>query len=181
MEMPVYLFTGLLESGKTTLVQDVVNNEDFLDPGITVLVQCEEGEHSYSQDFLKKNDIVLIEVDELSDLNELFWRRIERDYEPMQIMVEYNGMWEMEAFFDSGMPEDWFVGGIYSTVNGETAEMYITNMRKIFMEPLRDSNLIIFNRCSEEIDRRKFRRTFKGMNPQVQVAFESPTGKIYDN
>ena len=181
MEMPVYLFTGLLESGKTTLVQEVVNNEDFLDPGVTVLVQCEEGEHSYSQEFLKKNDIVLIEVEELSELNELFWRRIERDYEPMQIMVEYNGMWEMEAFFDSGMPEDWFVGGIYSTVNGETAEMYITNMRKIFMEPLRDSNLIIFNRCSEEIDRRKFRRTFKGMNPQVQVAFESPTGKIYDN
>ena len=55
MEMPVYLFTGLLESGKTTLVQEVVNNEDFLDPGVTVLVQCEEGEHSYSQEFLKKN------------------------------------------------------------------------------------------------------------------------------
>ena len=99
----------------------------------------------------------------------------------MQIMVEYNGMWEMEAFFESGMPEDWFIGGVYSTINGETAEMYLNNMRKMFLEPLRDSNLIIFNRCTDEIDRRKFRRTFKGMNPQVQVAFESPTGKIYDN
>lgn len=181
METPVYLFTGLLESGKTTLVQEVVNNEDFLDPGVTVLVQCEEGEHSYSQEFLKENDIVLIEVDDEVQLNELFWKRIERDYEPMQIMVEYNGMWTMENFFLSGLPEDWFVGGIYSTINGETAELYLNNMRKMFMEPLRDSNLIIFNRCSEDIDRRKFRRTFKGMNPQVQVAFESPTGKIYDN
>ena len=27
MEIPVYLFTGLLESGKTTLIQEVVGGE----------------------------------------------------------------------------------------------------------------------------------------------------------
>lgn len=179
MEIPVYLFTGLLESGKTTLIQEVVKDEDFLDPGTTVLVQCEEGEVSYSEEFLKEHDIVNIAVEDKDDLNELFWRRCEKKYSPSQIMVEYNGMWEMDDFFESGMPEHWFVGGIYSTVDGSTAEVYLNNMRKTFMEPLRESNLIIFNRCDDDIDRLKFRRNLKAMNPQVQVVFERMDGTMF--
>lgn len=181
MERPVYLFTGLLESGKTTLVHEVAGEEDFLEPGTTVLVQCEEGEAAYDQAFLDKYDIVLMEIEEEEQLNELFWRRIERDYDPAQILIEYNGMWDMDVLFDSGMPEEWFVGGVYSTVNAETAELYIQNMRKVFLDPLRESNLIIVNRCDENTDRQRYRRLFKMMNPQVQVAFEKKDGTMFDN
>ena len=74
MEIPVYLFTGLLESGKTTLIQEVVGEEGFLDPGNTVLVQCEEGETGFSEEFLQGNDITLIKVENKDELNENFWR-----------------------------------------------------------------------------------------------------------
>lgn len=181
MERPVYLFTGLLESGKTTLVHEVAGEEDFLEPGTTVLIQCEEGETAYDQAFLEEYDIVLMEIEEQEQLNELFWRRIERDYDPAQILVEYNGMWDMDVLFDSGMPEDWFVGGVYSTVNADTAELYIQNMRKVFLDPLRESNLIIVNRCDEDTDRQRYRRLFKMMNPQVQVAFEKKDGTLFGN
>lgn len=181
METPVYLFTGLLESGKTTLIHEVADEEDFLEPGTTVLIQCEEGENAYDQSFLEEHQIVLMEIEDVKDLNELFWKRIERDYAPAQIMVEYNGMWDMDDFFESGLPEDWYVGGIYSTVNGNTAELYLTNMRKMFMEPLKESNLIIFNRCSEDIDRQKYRRALKILNPQVQVVFEKEDGTLFAN
>lgn len=181
MELPVYLFTGLLESGKTTLIHEVAGEEDFLEPGNTVLVVCEEGETAYDQAFLEEYQIALIEIEDIEEMNELFWKRIERDYAPAQIMVEYNGMWELDAFFDSGLPEDWYVGGIYSTVNGVTSELYLTNMRKMFMEPLKESNLIIFNRCSEEIDRQKYRRALKMLNPQVQVVFEKEDGTLFAN
>lgn len=181
MEIPVYLFTGLLESGKTTLIQEVAREEGFLEPGATLLVQCEEGEAEFSEEFLKEYRITLMNMEEQEELNELFWRRCERDYKPAQIIVEYNGMWEMDALFESGMPEDWFIGGIYSTVDASTAELYISNMRKTFMEPLRDSNLIIFNRCTEDTDRLKFRRSLKALNPQVQVAFEKADGTMYEN
>ncbi|MCB6991937.1 hypothetical protein LI177_00240 [bacterium 210820-DFI.6.37] len=181
MEMPVYLFTGLLDSGKTTLVQEVCGEEGFLEPGPTVLVQCEEGETPFSEEFLKEYDITLIEIQEQEELNELFWKRCERDWHPAQILVEYNGMWEMDLFFESGIPEDWFIGGIYSTVDASTAELYISNMRKTFMEPLKESNLIIFNRCSDETDRMKYRRSLKALNPQVQVAFEREDGTMFEN
>ncbi len=181
MEIPVYLFTGLLESGKTTLIQEVAGEEDFLEPGTTVLVQCEEGEALFREAFLKQYGIVLIPVHAPEELNEIFWKRCEKDYRPAQILIEYNGMWELDALFGSGIPEEWFIGGIYSTVDASTAELYISNMRKNFMEPLRESNLIIFNRCDDRTDRMKFRRSLKALNPQVQIAFERKDGTMYEN
>ena len=138
MDIPVYLFTGLLESGKTTLIHEVAGEEGFLDPGITLLVQCEEGETSFDQEFLEQHEIVLINIEEQDELNSGFWRRCESDYNPAQIMIEYNGMCETETLFNSGMPENWLVGGIYSTVNGETAELYINNMRKMGVQDPRN-------------------------------------------
>ena len=87
MEIPVYLFTGLLESGKTTLIHEVAGEEDFLEPGTTLLIQCEEGEASYSQEFLEKHDMVLIKIDEQAQLNREFWEQCEMDYAPAQIMI----------------------------------------------------------------------------------------------
>lgn len=181
MEIPVYLFTGLLESGKTTLIQEVAGEEDFLEPGTTLLIQCEEGETSFSEAFLKEYKIKKIDVEDPDELNELLWKRCEKTYRPAQILIEYNGMWELRTLFESGIPEDWFIGGIYSTVDASTAEMYISNMRKVFMEPLKESNLIIFNRCGDDTDRLKFRRSLKALNPQVQVAFERTDGTMFEN
>lgn len=181
MEIPVYIFTGLLESGKTTLIHEVAGEEGFLEPGRTILIRCEEGEKGYGEKFLKKHDMILINVRDQAQLTGRFWRKCEKKYAPAQIMIEYNGMWDMDDLMDSGMPEDWFTGGIYSTVNAETAELYITNMRKMFMEPLKYSNLIIFNRCDDGTDRLKFRRNLKAYNPQVQVAFERKDGTMFGN
>ena len=49
------------------------------------------------------------------------------------------------------------------------------------MEPLKASNLVIINRCDEDIDKIKFRRTIKGLNPQCQLAFESRDGEMMEN
>ena len=179
MEIPVYLFTGLLESGKTTLIQEVVGEEGFLDPGNTVLVQCEEGETGFSEEFLQGNDITLIKVENKDELNENFWRSCKEKYSPAQIMIEYNGMWTMADLFESRFPDECFLGGIYSAVDASTADMYMTNMRKTFMEPLKESNLIIFNRCDDDTDRVKYRRNLKAVNPQVQVAFERKDGTMF--
>ena len=181
METPVYVFTGLLESGKTTLIYEVVKEEGFLEPGDTVLVQCEEGEASLDAGFLEKYSIMKVTVASEQELNEQLWKRIEEEYAPMQVLMEYNGMWETEKMFDCGMPEDWYIGGVYTTVNADTAELYLTNMRKMFMEPLKASNLVIINRCDKDIDKIRFRRVIKGLNPQCQLAFEGKNGEMMEN
>lgn len=181
MEIPIYVFTGLLNSGKTTLIREVVSEEDFLEPGNTLLIQCEEGEYSLEENFLKSYGIIKIDVEDSEELNEIFWRHCQKVYSPAQILIEYNGMWEMEPLFNSNMPEDWYIGGIYSTVDSSTADLFLLNMRKMFMEPLKLSNLVIFNRCTENTDRMKLRRSVKVLNSRTDFVFERTDGTLFDN
>ena len=56
MEIPVYLFTGFLESGKTTFIQDALEGSDFNAGERTLLLICEDGEEEYRpQRFFGKN------------------------------------------------------------------------------------------------------------------------------
>ena len=46
-EIPVYLFLGQLESGKTTFIQETMNDPKFDSGDKTLLLICEEGEVEY--------------------------------------------------------------------------------------------------------------------------------------
>ena len=43
MTVPVYLFTGFLESGKTVLIQETLGDPGFTENEKTLLICCEEG------------------------------------------------------------------------------------------------------------------------------------------
>ena len=54
MTVPVYLFTGFLESGKTTLIKETLLDTGFNTGERTLLLACEEGMEDYDDDFLTK-------------------------------------------------------------------------------------------------------------------------------
>ena len=43
MKIPVYLFTGFLEGGKTTIIQESLNDSNFNSGEKTLILMCEEG------------------------------------------------------------------------------------------------------------------------------------------
>ena len=43
-EIPVYLFTGFLDAGKTTFIQETLEDPQFNDGQKTLVILCEEGE-----------------------------------------------------------------------------------------------------------------------------------------
>ena len=45
--IPLYLITGFLDSGKTTLLGDTLNMDYFNDGQRSVLLMCEDGEEEY--------------------------------------------------------------------------------------------------------------------------------------
>ena len=57
LEVPVYLITGFLESGKTTFLKDVLASPDFADGQKTLLIQCEEGEEEYDEKEFSRHNI----------------------------------------------------------------------------------------------------------------------------
>lgn len=74
MDTVVELFTGFLDSGKTTLIKAALNSPDFLDYETTLLLVCEEGEEEYDEDYLSDNHIIKMVIDEEEKLNPFFWK-----------------------------------------------------------------------------------------------------------
>lgn len=68
MAVPVYLFTGFLESGKTTLISNTLLDEGFNDGEKTLLIRCEEGIEEYEERMLKQTRTTLVTVENEQDL-----------------------------------------------------------------------------------------------------------------
>lgn len=176
--VPVFICTGFLDSGKTTLVKDTLMQQDWIEEGLTLLIVCEEGEVEYSKAYLEEHDMLLLQIDDFSKLNTVFFTNCERNYRPIQVIIEYNGMWKLEDLLAIKYPRNWELQGVYSTVNGTTLDMYLKNMRNLLMEQLTESSLIVVNRCPEGVDRAGFRRALKVQNPMAQLIFERADGEI---
>ena len=61
---PVYLVTGFLESGKTSLIKSMLEDENFSSGERTLIIMCEEGIEELDKQLLRKSNAVL-EVIEL--------------------------------------------------------------------------------------------------------------------
>ena len=178
MPTPVFVVTGFLDSGKTQMVKETLMEQDWIEPGITLLIRCEDGENEYSREYLESKQMVMLEIEEMEQLNAAFFKNCEKNYRPAQVVIEYNGMWKLEDLLSIKYPRNWELQGVYSTVNGETLDMYLTNMRNMLMEQLTESELIVVNRCSKKVDRSGFRRALKVQNPMAQLIFEDTEGNI---
>ncbi len=178
MKTPVFICTGFLDSGKTTLVKDTLMEQEWIAPGITLLILCEEGEVGYPKEYLESREMVLLKIDEFDQLSPSFFKNCEKNYHPAQVVIEYNGMWKLEDLLCIRYPKSWELQGIYSTVNGTTLDMYLKNMKNVLIEQLTESELIVVNRCPKGIDRSGFRRALKVQNPMAQLIFEGVDGRI---
>lgn len=181
METVVELFTGFLDSGKTSLIRDALHSPDFLDYNQTLLIVCEEGAEEYDEAWLKKNGIIKYVVDEEDKFNEFFLEGLELNYRPDHVMIEVNGTWDLGRIMEMRLPPGWEIGAVLSTVDATTAEMYLLNMRNMFLAPLLYSDLVIVNRTSENTDKAKIRRGIKVMNPKTQIIFENENGEQLQN
>lgn len=181
METVVELFTGFLDSGKTSLIRDALHSPDFLDYNQTLLIVCEEGEEEYDEAWLKQNGIIKYVVDEEEKFNEFFLEGLELNYRPDHVMIEVNGTWDLGRIMEMRLPPGWDIGAVLSTVDAATAEMYLLNMRNMFLAPLLYSDLVIVNRTSDETEKAKIRRGIKVMNPKAQIVFENENGEQIQN
>ena len=172
MATPMFIVTGFLDSGKTTMIKDTLMEQEWIEPGLTLLLLCEEGEEEYPEEYLKEKNMAVLKIEEFEQLNTVFFKNCERNYHPAQIVIEYNGMWKLEDLLSIRYPRSFELQGVYSTVNGMTLDMYLMNMRNMLMEQLTESELIVVNRCADGVNRSGFRRALKVQNPMAQLLFE---------
>ncbi len=168
-KMPIFLFLGLLESGKTAFINQMVNKKEFKDGKSTVILVCEEGIEEYDEAELAKNNTHVVLVEDEEEISTQLLRNIKKKYNPDRVLIEYNGMWNIEKLFKISYPVGWFYFQILTFVNLETFGVYINNMRSIMMEQIKIADLVIFNREQYDTDDRTMLGTAKAANPQAKV------------
>ena len=106
MEIPVYLFTGFLESGKTTFIQDILEGSDFNAGERTLLLMCEQGiEELDESKFFTKDNIFCEYIESRDELNPGHLSELQKKHRVERVVIEYNGMWMMQDLFRN-MPQD---------------------------------------------------------------------------
>lgn len=173
MEIPVYLFMGFLESGKTSFIQETLEEDYFNDGQRTLLFACEEGMEEYDEELLKETNTTIVYIEEEEDFNRNFLISKVLQYYPDRVIVEYNGMWSIERMLTQMDNTPLLVFQTIVLVNGETFDLYMNNMRSLAVEMYKIAEMVIINRCTPDTPRATWRRSIKAVNRRVQVLFES--------
>ena len=67
--LPVYLFTGFLEGGKTHVIQESMEDKRFNSGEKTLILQCEEGIDEFDPSKFYGQNVYLEKIEDESEIN----------------------------------------------------------------------------------------------------------------
>ena len=178
IEIPIYLITGFLESGKTTFINFTVAQDYFQIDEPTLLITTEEGEVEYDEKELLKYNTVLEVVESQEQFTPEYLKKLKRRYNPERVILEYNPLWSVKKLEEMEMPRGWGIVQEIVTVDASCFQIYMQNMKSIFMEMSLHADMVMFNRCRPQDPLASFRRSIKVVNPACDVLFEDEEGEI---
>lgn len=172
----VFVINGFLDSGKTQFINYTLAQPYFRTKGTTLLIVCEEGEEEYDPVLLKATNTVMVTVDDASEIAPDKLIELDKKYKPSRVIFEYNGMWNFKEF---KLPFIWKLEQQITTIDTSSFELYFNNMRSLFAEMVRGSELIIFNRADGLNEKLPgFKRNVKALNQQAEIIFEDKDGEV---
>ena len=178
IEIPIYLITGFLESGKTTFINFTVAQDYFQIDEPTLLITTEEGEVEYDEKELLKYNTVLEVVESQEQFTPEYLKKLKRRYNPERVILEYNPLWSVKKLEEMEMPRGWGIVQEIVTVDASCFQIYMQNMKSIFMEMSLHADMVMFNRCRPQDPLSSFRRSIKVVYPACHVLFEDEEREI---
>lgn len=178
-DIPVYLITGFLESGKTTFLKFTLEQEYFQIDGKTLLILTEEGEEEYDAEKLKREFNTVIEVvEEPDEFTPGYLKLLQKQHRPERVIIEYNPLWSVAGFVDMDKPRGWDLAQHIVTVDASCFEIYMKNLKSLFVEMVRGADMVVFNRSSRDYPLASFRRSVKVVNQSAEILFEDEDGEL---
>ena len=177
MELPVYLFTGFLEAGKTSFLRETMSDPNFNDGKRKYLIiSCEEGEEELTAgefgenvSFTSFDDVQLLTRDRLSAAAKRAKAEI--------VVIEYNGMWTIDKLYDA-LPDGWMVYQEIFIADATTFPSYNANMRQLVVDKLTSAEMVVFNRMKPEYDKMELHKIVRGVSKRANICYEDLAGEI---
>ena len=169
-EIPVYSFTGFLESGKTKFIQETLEDERFNAGERTLLLICEEGEEEYDFSTYPHQNVYLEVVDQRTVTTKEL-QALAKKHKPERVVLETNGM-ELVGDLYSRLPVDWVIAQEVMFADSSTFIEYNANMRNLMMDKLMGAQMVVFNRLQPGADTMPLHKIVRAANRRVDIMYD---------
>ncbi len=180
MKLPVYIFTGFLEGGKTTIIQESLNDEKFNSGEKTLVLMCEQGETELDCTRFWGKNVYIHNIESKDEMTRANLEAITKGKKIDRVIIEYNGMWDMQTLYNS-FPDGWAIYQNMMFADARTFINYNNNMRQLTVDKIRDCEMVVLNRTPNNINKQEIHKIIRGITRRAAIVYDYPDTHIeYD-
>ncbi len=174
VQIPVYSFTGFLDSGKTKFIQETLEDPRFNAGERTLLLVFEEGEEEYDFSTYPHQNVYMEVLDQQTvTAKEL--QALQKKYKAQRVVAELNGMQQVGDLY-MRFPENWVVAQEVMFADSTTIMTYNANMRNLVMDKLVGAQMVVFNRLTPGADVMPFHKLARAASRRIDILYDYTDG-----
>ncbi len=174
VQIPVYVFTGFLDSGKTKFIQETLEDTRFNSGERTLVLLFEEGEEELDISQYPFRNVYQVTLDQdavtTADLEALG-----KKYKPQRVVMELNGMKKVGELY-SRLPRAWAVAQEVMFADASTILTYNANIRDLVVDKLSGCEMVVFNRVKPGEDTMPLHKLARAVSRRVDILYETTEG-----
>lgn len=179
-KLPVYLFTGFLEGGKTHIIQESMEDQKFNSGEKTLIIQCEEGVDELDLSRFWGQNVYLEQIENEADFTKETLTALAKKHRLDRVVIEYNGMWMLNTLYEN-LPDNWAIYQEMMFADASTFLSYNANMRQLMVDKLLNCEMIVLNRTPDDIDKEEIHKVVRGISRRAAITYDYPDGHVeYD-
>ena len=180
-KLPVYLFTGFLEGGKTHIIQESMEDQKFNSGEKTLIIQCEEGVDELDLSRFYGQNVYLETIENESDFTKENLTALGKKHRLDRVIIEYNGMWMLNTLYEN-LPDSWAIYQEMMFADANTFLSYNANMRQLMVDKLLNCEMVVLNRTPAQIDKEEIHKVIRGISRRAAITYDYPDGHVeYDD
>ena len=173
-QIPVYAFTGFLDSGKTKFIQETLEDPRFNAGERTLVLIFEEGEEEYDLSTYPKKNVYLEVLDQQAVTKEEL-KALQKKYKAERVVAELNGMQQVGDLY-MRFPDNWAIAQEVMFADATTFMTYNANMRNLVMDKLMGAQMVVFNRMTPGQDVMPFHKLARAANRRIDILYDYTDG-----
>ena len=173
-QIPVYAFTGFLDSGKTKFIQETLEDPRFNAGERTLVLIFEEGEEEYDLSTYPYKNVYLEVVDQQTVSTEEL-KALQKKYKAERVVAELNGMQQVGDLY-MRFPSQWAIAQEVMFADSTTIMAYNANMRNLVMDKLVGAQMVVFNRMTPGADVMPFHKLARAANRRIDILYDYTDG-----
>ena len=173
-QIPVYAFTGFLDSGKTKFIQETLEDPRFNAGERTLVLIFEEGEEEYDLSTYPHKNVYLETLDQQTVTTQQL-AALEKKYRAERVVAELNGM-QLVADLYNRFPQNWVIAQEVMFADATTFNAYNSNMRNLVMDKLMGAQMVVFNRLTPGEDTMPLHKLARAANRRIDILYDYTDG-----